>query len=58
MQGIKLPLHKLITPTIYILQILHQSRFKVSFIELINKRRRMEVLIEYLPSMKLDLISS
>ena len=37
MQGIKLPLHKLITPAINILQVLHQSNFKVSFIQLINK---------------------
>ena len=37
MQGIKLPLHKLITPTINILQVLHQSSFKVLFIQLIKK---------------------
>ena len=58
MQGINLPLRKLIMPTINILLVLHHSSFKVSFIHLIKKGRRMEKLNEYLSSMKLDLIFS
>ena len=54
----KLVLHKLTTPTINILEVLHQWSYKILFTSSSVKRRRMEKLNEYLPSMKLDLIYS
>ena len=58
MYGMKLALHKLITPTNNILRVLYQLKFKLSFIYLINKAWQNGKLKEYLPCIKLDLISS